>query len=147
MNRILSRLGDVSASLAVALMLCAAAAGCGSSGPPMASVSGKVTYKGQPVPKGLVAFYPTTPDGRNATGNIEADGSYTIQTETPGDGAILGDYRVAITARDDVILDYIPKKPIPPKRLAPAKYESPETSGLTVKVESGSNTKDFELTD
>lgn len=121
--------------------------GCGSSGPEMASVRGVVTYDGQPVPKGLVSFQAVAADGRNATGLIQPDGSYELQTENPRDGALLGEYRVSISARDDEVLMYIPKKPTPPKRLVPQKYENPETSNLTATVASGSNTHNFELTD
>jgi hypothetical protein len=134
--------------VAFAVLACVVASpGCGESGPTMGRVGGKVTYKGQPVPKGTIAFQATSPGGRNATGTIAEDGTYTLQTENPGDGAIVGDYKVAVVARDDVILDYIPKKAPPPKRLTPEKYENPDTSGLTAKVEPGSNTKDFDLTD
>jgi hypothetical protein len=122
-------------------------AGCGESGPEMARVRGKVTYTGQPVPKGTITFQAATPGGRNATGAIVEDGSYELQTENPGDGAIVGEYRVAITARDDAILDYIPKKAPPPKRLTPEKYEDPASSGLTATVKSGSNSIDFPLVD
>jgi len=113
----------------------------------MASVRGVVTYNGQPVPKGLVSFQTVAPDGRNATGIIQPDGSYELQTENPRDGALLGEYRVSISARDDEVLMYIPKKPVPPKRLVPEKYENPQTSNLTAIVESGSNTHNFDLTD
>ncbi|WP_165072872.1 hypothetical protein [Paludisphaera rhizosphaerae] len=148
MNRIPPRLRRAPATLAVALSLCAAGAtGCGSSGPEMGRVYGTVTLNGKPVTKGTVSFVTTSPEGRNATGTISEDGSYTLQTENPGDGALLGDYKVGLVSREDVLLDYIPKKPIPPKRLIPEKYENPNTSGLTAKVESGSNTKDFALTD
>ena len=131
----------------VAVALGGAAIGCGSTGPGMAQVTGKVTYQGKPVPKGLVSFVATGPDGRNATGQIDESGNYRLQTENPGDGALTGDYNVSISARDDVILDYIPKKPIPPKYLAPAKYEDPAKSGLKATVKSGSNSIDFPLAD
>jgi len=120
---------------------------CGSTGPGMAPVSGKVTYQGKPVPKGSVTFASTTPGGRNATGQLDAEGNYKLQTENPGDGALVGDYLVTIYAHDEPILDYIPKKPIPPKILTPTKYEKAETSGLKATVASGSNTFDFELKD
>jgi len=119
--------------------------GCGRSGPEHGRVSGTVTYNGKPVPKGTISFQAVDPKGRNATGAIEPDGSYTLQTEEPGDGAQLGDYRVAISAREDEVLDYIPTKPIPPKRLVPAKYESPETSELKATVKSGKNDIPFDL--
>lgn len=123
------------------------AGGCGATGPGMAQVNGQVTYQGKPVPKGTVSFVPAAPGGRNATGQIDEAGNYRLQTENPGDGALLGDYNVSISARDDVVLDYIPKKPIPPKHLAPAKYEDPAKSGLKATVRSGSNSIDFPLAD
>ncbi len=123
------------------------ATGCGATGAGMAQVAGKVSFQGKPVPKGMVSFIPATPGGRNATGQIDESGNYRLQTENPGDGALIGDYTVAIAARDDVVLDYIPKKPIPPKYLVPAKYENPKTSGLKATVQSGSNPIDFDLKD
>lgn len=125
---------------AVALAALPMASGCGRSGPEMGQVSGKVTYNGQPVPKGTVAFQSLSPEGRNATGTIGPDGTYTLQTEEPGDGALLGDYLVTVTAfEDEQVLDYIPKKPVTPKRLVPEKYENPQTSNLKATVQSGSN--------
>lgn len=131
------------------LMACVALAplACGPTGPGMAPVSGKVTYQGKPVPKGSITFASTAPEGRNATGQLDANGSYTLQTENPRDGALLGEYNVTIYAHDEPILDYIPRKPIPPKILSPTKYEKPETSGLKATVKSGSNTFDFDLVD
>jgi len=120
---------------------------CGSTGPNMARVTGKVTYQGKPVPKGSVTFVSTAEGGRNATGQLDPEGNYTLQTEQPGDGALVGDYLVTIYAHDEPILDYIPKKPIPPKILTPTKYEKVETSGLKATVKSGSNKFDFDLTD
>jgi hypothetical protein len=128
------------------------ALGCGGSdGPEMAKVTGTVTYNGKPVTKGTISFQPTDPaNGAPANGVIE-DGSYRLQTTEPGDGARLGDYQVGIRSVEgepDVPLDYIPKKkPAPPKSLIPQKYENPAASGLTAKVESGSNTLDFDLKD
>ena len=120
---------------------------CGSTGPGMAQVSGKVTYKGNPVTKGTITFQATSPGGRNATGMIDPGGYYRLQTENPSDGALVGDYVVVISARDDEVLDYIPKTPVPPKYLVPAKFEDPKTSGLKATVKSGSNPIDFELKD
>ncbi|WP_422931936.1 hypothetical protein [Singulisphaera sp. PoT] len=120
---------------------------CGPSGPELAKVTGTVTYQGKPVPKGRITFVSTQEGGRNATGELGSDGSYRLQTENPGDGALLGNYNVTIYAHDEPILDYIPRKPVKPKILTPEKYEKPDTSGLSRKVKSGSNTFDFDLTD
>ena len=132
-------------ALGLAIVASLGPIGCGASGPSMGRVYGKVTHQNKPVPKGTITFIPTDPTGRNATGQIGADGSYSLQTENPGDGALVGDYKVSISARDEPPLDYIPKKPVPPKLLVPAKYENPATSGLTAKVVEGSNTKDFDV--
>lgn len=133
--------------LGTALLLVSLPLGCGPGGPQKGSVSGKVTYKGQPVPKGTITFIATSAEGRNATGELDPEGNYTLQTEAPGDGALLGDYNVTIYAHDEPILDYIPTTPVKPKILAPVKYEKPETSGLKATVKSGSNRFDFDLTD
>jgi len=127
------------------LAVAAAAPGCGASGPQMARVSGTVTYDGKPVPQGTVTFIAKDANGRNATGAIQSDGSYTLQTEQPGDGAQVGQYDVTVAAIDAPVLDYVPTKPVTPKRLVPEKYEKPQSSGLTATVKSGSNTIPLEL--
>jgi hypothetical protein len=120
---------------------------CGGPGAGKASVSGKVTYNGQPVIRGTVSFKPVNPEGKIATGAIQPDGSYSLQTEEPGDGALPGDYKVGISApAEEEVLQYIPAKPITPKSLIPEKYGNPDSSGLTAKVEAGkSNDIPFEL--
>src|SRR5262249_53455771 len=130
--------------------------GCGESGPEMARVSGTVTYQGKPVPKGAIACVATDPGRPNATGKLDANGYYRLQTREAGDGAQLGDYDVTISSRDDtpmniggqnVVPQFIPKKAAQPQRLTPAKYEDPKTSGLRRTVKSGSNEFNLELTD
>jgi hypothetical protein len=140
------QVGSVSV-LVLAAAAALAATGCGSSGPEMASVSGKVTYNGKPVPKGTVSFVATQADGRNASGELDASGNYRLQTEAPGDGAQLGEYDVALYSHDEEVLDYTPRVPVKVERLIPEKYEDPKTSTLKRTVKSGSNTFDFELTD
>jgi hypothetical protein len=113
----------------------------------MARVSGQVSYQGKPVMKGTVSFVATDPARRNATGLLDPNGRYTLQTEDRGDGAEVGDYDVTIYAHDEPVLDFQPKVPVKPKPLVPQKYEDPKTSGLKRTVKSGSNTVNFELTD
>jgi hypothetical protein len=120
---------------------------CGPTGPEMATISGKVTYNGKPVPKGTITFIPVAQGGRNAVGVIASDGSYALQTEKPGDGALLGDYNVTISAHDEAVLDYIPSKPVEPKLLAPAKYENPKTTDLKATVKRGASPVNFDLKD
>ncbi len=121
----------------------------GAEGPELAPVSGTVTYKGKPVTEGIVSFQPAGPDGAPATGTIGADGSYSLQTG-PDEGARLGEYRVAVSARDEP--DTPPDTAAPPlkampkvKSQLPLKYEDPGTSTLTRTVKSGRNAINFEL--
>jgi hypothetical protein len=135
------------------------------------SVSGTVTYKGEAVPKARISFIPNGKDAakQGASGEIE-NGSYSLSTLTPGDGALPGDYRVTVSARevDEAKLQAdseklaakhgLHKSPMMPPELQakankdaksslPKKYEDPATSGLTAKVKEETNSFKFELTD
>jgi len=121
----------------------AAATGCLGSGPGLAPVGGVVTLDGEPLSSGRVTFWPTS--GRNASGWIEDDGSFTLGTFSDADGARVGRHRVAVTAalrkptappnfdRDPPAAGW-PRSPIP------ARYSNPDASGLVFEVEPGSNT-------
>jgi hypothetical protein len=133
--------------------------GCGGAErPPMGRVSGKVTYKGQPVTSGSVIFTPVqgtgAAGGRVATGNIQPDGSYALTTFDTGDGAALGQYVVTVEARGQTTMTGPPidpktKRPmyVPPKSTIPEKYGSLDKTPLRYTVESGSKTIDLELKD
>lgn len=123
------------------------AIGCGSGGPTMGKVSGKVTVDGQPLTKGTVTFIATDSKNPNATGTIDASGNYTLQTTEPGDGAVVGSYKVAISDVDPNALNTeMPGMPAPVAKSVIAKsYLDANTSDLKADVESGSNTKNFEL--
>jgi major membrane immunogen (membrane-anchored lipoprotein) len=128
-------------------------------------VTGKVTYKGAPVPHGTVTFVPTKPpppEGRAATGQI-TDGSFSLSTTGNDDGALPGEYNVAIVAMDIDMAsaasskaeggrihegDAAYQKAVKnAKKLIPDKYGVSETSGLKATV--GTSTKEltFDLTD
>lgn len=123
-------------------------AGCGGSdGPEMAKVTGKVTYQGKPLTKGTISFVSTDPSRSNANSVIGPDGSYSLQTTNPGDGAVVGDYKIVVSDVDPNSLNTpAPGEPVKKQeRLIPEKYENPDASGLTRKVVSGSNTFDIAL--
>jgi hypothetical protein len=124
------------------------------------SVSGKVTYKGEPVPKGIVTFTPEdSKSGRPAAATIQSDGSYTLTTlpTSPGDGALPGNYLVSIAASDVDIsatqgkpggmyrVDIITKAPR--KDFVPRKYGNANKSGLKAEVKAETNRFDFDLQD
>lgn len=64
--------------------------------PDLAPVSGKITIAGQPPQYlGQITFYPT--DGRRAAiGIVQPDGTFKLTTFKDGDGAFVGEHRVAI---------------------------------------------------
>lgn len=127
------------------------------------AVSGKVTYKGQPLEKGDILFHLATPDPKGinngATGSI-VNGSYTLSTRGENDGAFPGEYIVTVTSLDvDTTKamanagggvarqDDIAKANRMAKSLIPKKYSETSTSGLKATVKESSNTIDFELAD
>lgn len=125
------------------------ALGCGRSGPTaeivdVEPVSGVLTYQGKPLEYFQVTFYPT--DGRRpAAGVTDGAGKFTLGTNEEGDGAPPGPCKVSIAfvgpPMDDAAAQanpidnpaFLPRPPI----VIPAKYASPETSGLTQDVPDG----------
>src|SRR4051794_7847652 len=121
-------------------------------------VSGKVTFKGQPLKTGRISFVPEAPDGRGAGAEI-VDGAYTLTTQEPGDGAFPGKYKVSVVVQnlDMQEIEAASKKlaekakaqatQIDPALVAkatrktkheiPEKYSSPQSSGLEAEVKSG----------
>ncbi|NCY17537.1 MAG: carboxypeptidase regulatory-like domain-containing protein [Actinobacteria bacterium] len=144
--------------LALGLFLSTPGCSSGPKRPATVKVSGKVTMNGTPVPRATVSFQPTAPGGRAAVGITDDAGQYALTTFTAGDGAVAGDYGVAIvkmeegaaagagTANTD---QYIPpegmKEPPPAKSLIPTRFNNPRESGLRASVGSGSDTFNFEL--
>ncbi|MFW5693097.1 MAG: hypothetical protein ACOCWL_02675 [Thermoguttaceae bacterium] len=113
--------------------------------PPTAQVSGTVTLDGTPLPRGTVQFVPDASQGTQgppAVGNIGPDGRYTLQTAGVR-GALIGHHKVRVEARAE------PKNEMDtlPPSLIPERYNSEQTSGLTVEVTAeGRNEHNLELT-
>ena len=118
-----------------------------------ASVSGRVTYKGQPVDGATVIFHPKadTQAAKPAQGKTDSSGHFTVTTYFgPGEqptGAIPGDYAVTITKIDEPQGTFDPHKDPPPKNHLPAKYSTPQQSPLTVTITPGSNRPELKLED
>ena len=142
--------------LAACGIVCLAAGGCGPKRPETFPVSGRVTYKGRPVARGLVAFYPA--EGRMATGDIGPDGRYSLTTFRAGDGALPGHHRVTIDAKRIVGAFWPPAHESQGGKshgqlgyagkvewLVPEEYSHHETSPLRAEVTRGENTIDFDL--
>jgi hypothetical protein len=71
-------------------------AGCGSQ---KAQVTGIVQRDGQVIPGGSVLFRPLSSDIKPAVGEIQSDGKFQMMTESPGDGVMIGKYRVVIAGK------------------------------------------------
>ncbi len=87
----------------LALVLLGPTMGCGANGagtmPSLVPVTGKVTFKGQPLTTGTVRFEPDD-YGRPATGKLQSDGTFVLTTLTDGDGVVAGHHRVSIFGTD-----------------------------------------------
>lgn len=129
--------------LFLALALIASAVGCKESN--LAIVKGKVTYKDQPVTSGTITFFAA--DKPSAYGDLQPDGTYTLKTDKPGDGATPGSYKVIVVAMQDQT-NLLPEQKSPlPAPTVPVKYTGLATTDLTAEVEKNKeNIIDFNLT-
>lgn len=127
----------------------------------VAPVKGKVTLNGKALPpgQGRITYYPE--DGRAATSALEADGSYTLTTFTPHDGALVGKHRVSIkvtriigagaapkTLEEEIALSKIENRNPAEAVLVwivPERFADQNKSELIAIVEPQPNTIDFDL--
>jgi hypothetical protein len=77
---------------AFALIGCVALAGC--SGDDVVSVSGTLTYKGQPVTNAFINFVPEK--GRPSIGETDKDGKFTLTYDPQRKGAERGKHKVFV---------------------------------------------------
>ncbi|AMV18624.1 hypothetical protein VT03_12075 [Planctomyces sp. SH-PL14] len=126
-------------------------AGCGgnSNRPKTAEVKGVVTFEGKPLPSGSLLFVPTG-GGPSAQGNIRDDGSYELGTFTDDDGAVLGSFKVMITAYSQPtggvgLPEDAANGNAASIALIPEIYGDLENSGLTATVTESPNTINFDL--
>lgn len=139
----------------VSVLAIGGASGCGRSGLTLEKVTGVVRYKGQPVARARVTFHgPATP--RAAVGTTNSAGEFTLGTMTPGDGAVVGEYRVSVTTFTPEAIAKM--SPAQQELLGrgekvvgsgvPVRYASLEKSGLSAVVTRGAENRfQFELSD
>jgi hypothetical protein len=114
-------------------------AGCGSR-PRLHPVRGQVFVAGKPAHGAIVVFHlldSTSPDAPKPSGRVGPDGSFTLSTFAPGDGAPPGEYGVAIAWLDDAS-SANPVTGELPVKLSP-RYAQPATSQLRARVEERAN--------
>jgi hypothetical protein len=152
----MKHLASHGAALAAGVMLIA---GCGSkSSLDTIPVRGEVVYNGKPLTEGTVVYLPaSTSEGRQATGPIQSDGTFSLTTQSADDGVMKGEYQIVVYA-------YKPHPGEPKTReeheamikkggiergyIIPEKYTDPTKSGLSDTVdENHSGFKKIELSD
>lgn len=101
------------------------ACGCDSA-PRIVKVSGVVLIDGKPLTLGFVQVAPL--GYRAASGKINPDGSFSLTTHADNDGCVVGTHPVAVIALETL-------GPTSQKWHAPKKFNSTETSGLTITVD------------
>ena len=105
---------------------------------PVHPVLGAIQFRGQPVEGAFVSLIPKSPvDGvPNPRATVAKDGTFTISTYNGDDGAPEGDYVVTVQwykpVRQGADLVGGPN-------ILPAKYASPRTSDLSIRVAAGEN--------
>lgn len=119
-------------------------------------VTGTVTMGGAPV-DGANVIFQLSDGSRSSSGVTDASGNYTLSTFASEDGALPGEYRVAVTKYEkeaaasgqfdeSTYTEPDPNAPSTgPKNLLPAKYANAQSSGLTATVKEESNTIDLTL--
>ena len=132
-----------------ALLLVALLFACGcDQGPVVVPITGKVTYNGKPLEFGSVTFQPSK--GQPARGEIQPDGTFTLSSYAPGDGAVIGTHKVRIacySSQRKTDQPVVGEQSLG-KLLIPRKYTLFDYSGLTAEVKPEDNSPfEFNLTD
>lgn len=116
-------------------------AGCQKSGP--VPVAGKVKFSDGGVPQGEISEIVFEPEElgsgnenvKGASGKIQPDGSFTITTLNPGDGAYPGKYKVTLKVFESYVTQ---------KSLVDAKYVRKASTPLAAEVPPGGK-RDFDF--
>ena len=102
-------------------------------------MTGKVTYNGQPLQFGVVMIQGK--GGQPATGKIQSDGSFTLETRGEGDGVPVGENKVKVLCYEGQNPEVLEKNPRTQlgNPLIPARYLTYRTSGITVNIKPEGN--------
>ena len=132
----LSGIGNCRCITATALIgvlpLLACLVGC-DGGTPLGSVTGRVTYNGEPLDCAMIEFVPVQ-EGRQSVGYTDESGRYALQYTLQRKGALLGRHQVRVKVYPE---------PGSPLIHVPAEYGS--KSQVEFEVKPGANTYDITL--
>ena len=128
-------------TMLAALAFLAGVAGCRGGQYP---VHGRVVYEdGSPVTEGIVIGEKVEGDRRvKAQGSVQSDGTFSWGTQSPGDGAEPGKYRVVVVPR--AVGEKEASQGVRPA--VDRKFSNPQTSGIDFEVKPGRNELDITVT-
>jgi hypothetical protein len=104
-------------------------------------VQGKVLVRGAPAEGARVVFYPVSDDLKKPgmpvpEGTTDAEGVFKLKSYEADDGAPEGDFRVSVIWFEPLPPDADPEA-VPTKDRLSGRYNDPQKSQLTAKVEKG----------
>jgi len=133
--------------LLAAGLLLVAAGGCNKSG--LYQASGRLTYKGQPVPSTYVFFHAAEEGKRDSQGLTDDNGQFSLTNSRTLKGVLPGKHTVVlryyISAEEE--LHKIPPKASKELKAVIAKYSDPSTSTLRAEVTKDGQVIDIEIPD
>ncbi|HVJ84208.1 MAG TPA: hypothetical protein VM452_01120, partial [Caulifigura sp.] len=133
----------------LSVIITPAFSGCGSDGPPLGAVTGRVTLDGKPLSGAVLTFISQSEKGSPSYGGTDDQGRYSLMFTNTKSGAMVGEHLVEIETTKVSAAEA--KELVAQGMAAPAPYVAipkkyRKSGALTAKVASGSNTIDFELT-
>lgn len=115
------------------MVLILAASGCGG---PLVNVTGRVTYKGQPVPSTYAIFQPEDESKRASRGVTDDNGNFMLTYSKSDTGALRGRYTVVLqyhlTTEEE--LGHTPPKASKELKAVILRYGDPKTSPLHYEI-------------
>ena|SRR2546421_11045749 len=119
--------------LTAALGLLLAASGCGG---PLVNVTGRLTYKGQPVPSTYVIFNPEEEGKRASRGVTDDDGNFMLTHSKSNTGALRGRHTVTLQYHliTEEEIGHIPPKASKELKAVIARYGDVKTSPLHYEI-------------
>jgi hypothetical protein len=128
-----------------ALVLGMVGSGCSRSG--LVNATGRLTYKGQPVPSTYVTFQPEEEGKRASHGLTDDDGSFKLTNSRTETGVLLGRHTVFLKyyVSTDEELHNIPPKASKELRTIISKYGDLKTSPLHYEITKNGQVIEIEL--
>src|SRR5262245_35615645 len=116
------------------LVLLVTAGGCNRSG--LVNATGRLTYKGQPVPSTYVVFYPEEEGRRPSQGLTDDEGNFKLLSSTTASGVLVGKHAVILKyyVSADEELGKTPPKVSKEVKAAILKYGDPTKTPLHYEI-------------